>query len=239
MSKRLICSCGYELSFPTQFCLSCGKRNAFACGVYVNESFLHSIFIGEVEETIKLKRYEDSVRNTYEILADKIYERRLEEIYVSAFNEVLLDEAFSELEKSYFPFRLYRTDIFDSFEEFSRRLRLRIKVERELPKVDARAEEKIGGSHSTIIGGRDGYNLILRLAASPYVKKVVPGVIEVGSGVGGGVRMKLTRSDNKGNLRALLIDGNTVQQVHVITTARNKEEGEEILKMLSSVLKFS
>ncbi len=66
------------------------------------------------------------------------------------------------------------------------------------------------------------------------MKKVVPGVIEGNAtSIGGGVKLKLTRSDERGNVRALLIDGSSVQQVYVITTASSREEGEEVLRLLS------
>ena len=77
---------------------------------------------------------------------------------------------------------------------------------------------------------------MLRLASSPYVKKIVPGVIENAGVGGGGVRLKLTRCDARGNIRALLIDGASVQQVYIITTAGSREQGEEILKELRGLV---
>jgi len=111
-----------------------------------------------------------------------------------------------------------------------------VRIKKSLKKVNTKAEKKVHGSHSTIIGGREGMKLVYKLASSEYVKKIVPGVIENKGTVSGGIRLKVTRSDEKGNIKALLIDGATVQKLHVITTASNKEEGEEILKILRSLI---
>ncbi|MET1124807.1 MAG: DUF2103 domain-containing protein [Archaeoglobaceae archaeon] len=235
MPKRLRCECGFELESATQYCLNCGKRNAFFCGVFVEDSDVSVAFFGEELEVLKFRRYEDSIRNLYEVVAERIYERRVEDIYVSASRGELIDEAFGELSNTFFVANVYRTDTFATPSEFFERLS-RLLVVRKLREFHAPPEEKIQGSHSTVIGGREGYELLLKLAASPYVKKVVPGVIEVGGG-GGGVRLKLTRCDERGNIKALLIEGSTVQRIHVITTAGSKEEGEEVLKILSGKVK--
>ncbi len=239
MSERLKCDCGFELLFPTQFCLNCGKKHAIACGVYVSRKKLYILFVGlDREEILSLKRYEEreSLVNLYEVAAERMYERRIEEVMISGENDELISEAFEMLKNGFYPFKLARTDVFPDQNEFFSRFIVHIRIKSKFRRVELSPEEKIQGSHSTIIGEREGYALILRLASSPYVKKVVPGVIESsGSASGGGVRLKITRCDDRGNIRALLIDGATVQQIHVITTASNKEEGEEILKMLKKI----
>ncbi|MCS7122048.1 MAG: DUF2103 domain-containing protein [Archaeoglobaceae archaeon] len=232
MLKRLICQCGFELSSPTHFCLNCGKKNAYACGIFVLNDEVFVKFFGEICETLTFKRYEDSAKILYGVLADKIYERRVEDVYVSSNSEALIHEIKNELENS-FPFNVIATDLFESREVFFERLEKRLKVLRKLETVNIRPENKIMGHHSTIIGGKDGYRLVLKIAENPYVKKVVPGVIEAGKSSRGGVRIKLTRCDENGNIRALLVEGSTVQQLFVITTASCKEEGEEILKTIS------
>ena len=128
-----------------------------------------------------------------------------------------------------------RTDVFSNEQEFFFELEKFVRIKSKLKTVNIPPEKKIQGSHSTIIGEREGYTLILRLATSPYVKKIVPGVIENKGTASGGVRLKLTRCDEKGNIKALLINGAAVQQLHIITTASNKEEGEQILKMLKAL----
>ena len=97
-------------------------------------------------------------------------------------------------------------------------------------------KHKIRGSHSTIIGGSEGKDLLSKLAGSPYVKKIIPGVIENKGTSKGSVRLKITRCDRNGNVRALLIHGGTVQQVYIITNAKNREEGEILVEKLRSLL---
>jgi hypothetical protein len=148
----------------------------------------------------------------------------------------MIDEACEHIRNFLFPFRVIQTDEFDSESDFFHELERFVKTKSSLKVITFPPEKKIHGSHSTIIGGREGYSLVLKLASSPYVKKVIPGVIENKNTKGGGVKLKMTRCDDRGNVRALLIDGATVQQLHVITTASSKEEGEEILKILKAII---
>ncbi len=236
MLQRLICDCGAELSSEAAFCLNCGRRHAVGCGVYISEGRVFVRIFGEKGfEGFSIKRYDEdvSIRNLYEILAERVHSYRVEEIVVSGESRELIEEGREGLKSTLYPYEVSISDVFDSPHAFFERLEKVLRLKKELKAVDLPPEEKIHGSHSTIIGGREGYRLILALAKSQYVKKVVPGVIEGNAtSIGGGVKLKLTRSDEKGNLRALLIDGSSVQQFHVITTATNKEEGEEVLKLL-------
>ena len=234
-------NCRSELPSPTSYCLVCGERNAIGCGLYVGEDKVYLLFIGYLEnETIPFRVYdeEESLRNLYEIIAERIHERRVEEVYISGKSPEMIERA-SELLRKYALTQLSisTTDPFSSPSEFERSLERHLKAVKELRKVFMRPEEKIQGAHSTIIGGREGMRYVRMIASSEYVKKVIPGVIEAkGSATGGGVRFKLTRCDERGNIRGLLIDGATVQEIHIVTTARNKEEGEEILRILRGIL---
>jgi len=105
-----------------------------------------------------------------------------------------------------------------------------------IPKSNIDPKRKIKGSHSTIIGGRDGREMLRKIAESEYVKKIIPGVIENKGTSKGSVRVKLTRCDRNGNIRALLIHGGTVQQIHVITTARSEKEGKLLIEKLKALL---
>ncbi len=233
--------CYSELPSPTSYCLVCGEKNAIGCGLYVDEGKVYLIFIGHSgNEVITYKVYEEeeSIRNLYELIAERIHERRVEEVYVSGRDRSKIETA-SEMVKTYSlsPLSISITDPFQTPSEFEESLTRHLKAVRELKRVRMRPEDKIQGAHSTIIGGREGMRFIRIIASSEYVKKVIPGVIEAkGSAVGGGVRFKLTRCDERGNIRGLLIDGATVQEIHIVTTARNKEEGEEILRMLKGML---
>jgi hypothetical protein len=241
MLQRLICECGAELNSKAAFCLSCGKKHAVGCGVYISESRVFVRVFGEDGfEEFSIKRYDEevSIRNLYEVLAERIYSYRVEEVVVSGENEELMEEGLEGLRNALYPFEVSVSDAFEEPKSFFERLERVLRLEKELKTVKMPPEDKIHGSHSTIIGGREGYKLILSLAKSPYVKKVVPGVIEGNAtSIGGGVKLKLTRSDERGNVRALLIDGSSVQQVHVITTASNKDEGEEVLRLLKAYVR--
>ncbi len=234
-------NCFAELPSPTAYCLHCGSKNAIGSGLFVNGRSVHLFFIGKHTEealTFKLYEEEESVRNTFEIIAERIHERRVDEIYVSGVSEDLIEKASEMLKRvALSPISIYITDPFRSAEEFFKHLVEHLRTVKELRKVDMKPEDKVHGAHSTIIGGRDGLKFIHKIASSEYVKKIVPGVIEAkGSAIGGGVRFKLTRCDDRGNIRGLLIDGATVQEIHIVTTARNKEEGEIILRILRGLI---
>jgi len=107
-----------------------------------------------------------------------------------------------------------------------------------LPTVDEPPERKLGGSHSTIIGGRRGKELILRVASIPYIKRVIPGRIGAkGTRGGGGVRLKVTRSDEHGNLKLLLSEGAATQEIFLVTTARNAREGNLVARLVERVIR--
>ncbi|MBO8182698.1 MAG: DUF2103 domain-containing protein [Archaeoglobus sp.] len=94
---------------------------------------------------------------------------------------------------------------------------------------------KFGGDHSTIIGGRKGRKIVLEISRSELVKKVVPGIIKVGMSPGG-FKAKFLRPDERGNLRLLLREGSTVQEVFIVTKASNSLEGLEIARELEKIL---
>jgi hypothetical protein len=96
---------------------------------------------------------------------------------------------------------------------------------------------KIGGMHSTLIGGRTGKRAIQTVAGHPHVKKVVPGPIDAGgNGSRGGLRAKATRADENGNVRLLVRDGSSVQENRVVTTARDRGTGERVRDDLNDAL---
>ncbi len=231
------CECGAELKSPTSYCLACGRVHALACGVYVGEG-VYLVTVGKVVETNSFKIYdeEESIRNIFELIAERIHEKRVKEVYVCGKDEGKVRFGFENVRRySLSDLRIYSTQPM-GFEEFVSRLRDFVSKKNELRKVDIPPEEKIQGSHTTVIGGRQGREYLYRVACCEYVKKVVPGVITGGaSSLGGGVRFKVTRCDDKGNIRALLIDGSSVQEIHIVTTAKDKEQGEIVLKILKSV----
>ncbi|WMW24578.1 DUF2103 domain-containing protein [Methanolobus sediminis] len=99
-------------------------------------------------------------------------------------------------------------------------------------------ECKLGGSHTTIIGGRAGKKIVSMLSQHPSVKKVIPSVIAVkGKGNSGGkLTAKIQRPDDRGNLRLLLSHGTSFQELRIVTNVGSFEEGEDIMKELNSLL---
>ncbi len=238
-------SCGAKLEYPSQFCLHCGNRNADACLVYFGEK-VHLIFFTSFEkvfveeQSFTVYPEQESIRNVFELISERIHWRRMEEVIVSGKDsfkanlcaELVVKYGLSDLKI----LNAGKRELKEIVEEVKRSLL----VEKKLSKVNIKPDDKIGGAHSTIIGGREGRKLLYEVAKCEYVKKIVPGVIEGrGASTGGGVRLKLTRSDEKGNIRAILIDGTSVQKVLVITTASNREEGEFIRKLVAGKLEKS
>jgi len=75
------------------------------------------------------------------------------------------------------------------------------------------------------------------VAGHPNVKKVIPGPIDAGgSGSRTGVRAKVTRADDNGNLRLLVRDGSSVQENRVVTTAMDRDTGERVRTDLNEAL---
>ncbi|HET7322793.1 MAG TPA: DUF2103 domain-containing protein, partial [Halococcus sp.] len=75
------------------------------------------------------------------------------------------------------------------------------------------------------------------VADHPHVKKVIPGPIESGGrGSRTGVRAKATRADANGNIRVLVRDGSSVQEVRVVTTAADRSQGERVREDLNRAL---
>ncbi|MFC4358653.1 DUF2103 domain-containing protein [Halobium salinum] len=109
--------------------------------------------------------------------------------------------------------------------------------QRSLEVVETPPREKLGGTHSTLIGDRDGLRAIGVVADHPHVKKVVPGPIDAGGkGSRTGLRAKVTRADGNGNVRLLLRDGSSVQENRVVTTAFDRETGEWVREDLNEAL---
>jgi hypothetical protein len=95
--------------------------------------------------------------------------------------------------------------------------------------VEASVAEKLGGAHSTLIGGRTGRQALEVVAGHPHVKKIIPGPIDAGgSGSQAGLHAKATRADENGNVRLLVRDGSSVQENRVVTTASDRKLGEHV-----------
>jgi hypothetical protein len=97
---------------------------------------------------------------------------------------------------------------------------------------------KLGGSHTTIIGGRGGKKVVSLVSQHPSVKKIIPSVIAVkGKGNSGGkLTARAQRPDDRGNIRLLLSRGTSFQELRIVTNVGSFEEGEHVMKELNSLL---
>ncbi|NGM69923.1 DUF2103 domain-containing protein [Natronolimnobius sp. AArcel1] len=166
------------------------------------------------------------LRNFAGLIGDEIRRKRPDEVYAGGDRTVI---------------RAVRDDIHHSFYRVDDDEPVQAVLERRstraLDVVDTPPVEKIGGSHTTLIGGRTGMRAIRAVAGHPHVKKVIPGPIDAGGkGSQSGMRAKVTRADNGGNVRMLLRDGSSVQENRIVTTARDREMGERIRDDLNDVL---
>ncbi|MEF8821510.1 MAG: DUF2103 domain-containing protein [Halovenus sp.] len=159
-------------------------------------------------------------------LADEVRRKRPEEVYATGDREVL------QAVRAQLHYSFYRIDAEDPIEYVLER-----QGETALEVVEASVAEKLGGTHSTLIGGRTGREALEVVADHPHVKKIIPGPIDAGgSGSRTGLRAKVTRADNKGNVRLLVRDGSSVQENRVVTTASDRELGERVREDINEAL---
>jgi hypothetical protein len=227
--------CGSELTRPGEYCLVCHTANAdgVVLDIARERVELTAIRCEEVLGTTTVttspetgEREVVELRNFAGRVADELQRRRPEAVY-AAGDRAVLDEIRSQV---HFPF--YRVEDEDPVGSA-----LASRGEPDLEVVDLPTREKIGGSHSTLIGGRDGLRVIETVAGHPNVKKVIPGPIDAGgSGSRSGLRAKATRAGADGNLRLLVRDGSSVQENRVVTTAPDRETGERIREDVNEVL---
>jgi len=222
--------CGTRLDRPGDYCLVCRSANADTVVLELDrdrarvtslcdEDVLSAREVTTTPEEGETERKE--LRNFTGQVADEVRRKRPEEVYATGNREVLRGV------REQLRYQFYRIDAGTGDGP------VEAVVERRgqpaLETVDEPVDEKIGGRHSTLIGGRDGRRAVRTVAGHPHVKKVVPGPIDA-SGVGSqsGVRAKATRADRNGNVRLLVRDGSSVQENRIVTTARDTETGERV-----------
>jgi hypothetical protein len=227
-------SCGSEIERPGDYCLVCDSGNAEAVVVELDRDRAEVTALDDDEAlgtttvtTVPEDGEERSVelRNFAGLIADEVRRKRPGEVYATGDREVL------HALRGQIHHDLYRVPGEDP-------VGAAIDGGSEpLETVERPPGEKIGGSHSTLIGGRNGRNAILTAAGHPHVKKVIPGPINAGGkGSDAGLRAKATRPDGNGNVRLLLRDGSSVQENRVVTTARDRETGERVRADLNDAL---
>jgi hypothetical protein len=227
-------TCGSRIERPGDYCLVCRSPNAESVVVDLGRERASVTAIGEGEAlgtttvtTVPEEGEERPVelRNFAGKVADEVRRKRPEAVYAAGDREVL-DALRAQIHHD-----LYRVPAEDPVGAALDGGTAPLET------VEAPPGEKIGGSHSTLIGKRAGRRAILTAADHPHVKKVIPGPIDAGgSGTDRGVRAKATRPDGNGNVRLLLRDGSSVQENRVVTTARDRETGERVRADLNEAL---
>ncbi|SFB74873.1 hypothetical protein SAMN05444422_101700 [Halobiforma haloterrestris] len=231
--------CASPLEKPGDFCLVCRETNTEAVVLeaardratltMLADEDCEEPVLGKTTITTMPEEGDNEVvelRNFAGLIGDEIRRKRPEEVYAGGDRAVIR----AVREDIHHPF--YRVDDDDPVQAVRDR-----RGNRALDVVDTPPAEKIGGSHSTLIGGRTGMQAIQAVAGHPHVKKVIPGPIDAGGkGSQSGMRAKVTRADDGGNVRMLLRDGSSVQENRVVTTARDREMGERIREDLNDVL---
>ncbi|WEL24935.1 DUF2103 domain-containing protein [Haloferax volcanii] len=229
--------CGNPLEKPGDYCLTCNTANCDAVvAVFAADratlTFLDDEdVLGETTVTTIPESDDETkvvqLRNFAGLVADEIRRKRPETVY-AAGERAPLRETRAQLHHEF-----YRVSDDDPVQRV-----LDTRGERTLEVVDIPPAEKLGGSHSTLIGGRRGRRAIGVVAGHPHVKKVIPGPIDAGgTGSRTGLRAKVTRADGNGNVRLLLRDGSSVQENRIVTTAMNRETGERVRNDLNEALR--
>jgi hypothetical protein len=233
--------CASPLERPGDYCLVCRTPNADAVVLELDRDHATLTMVDDEEvvgktdvSTTPEEGGEAGVvelRNFAGRVADEVRRKRPEEVYAAGDREVLR-AARDQLHHSFYRVGDGGDEAEDPVEAVLAR-----RNDRALEVVEASPAEKLGGSHSTLIGDRAGRTAIQTVAGHPHVKKIIPGPIDAGgSGSRTGVRAKATRADENGNVRLLLRDGSSVQENRVVTTAMDRERGERVRADLNDAL---
>ena len=228
--------CGTPLDKPGDYCLTCDTTNCD--GVVVEAARDRATLtmrdeeavVGETTVTTVPEDGEQvrtvQLRNFAGLVADEIRRKRPESVYAAGDREVIREV------RAQLHYEFYRVREDDPVAAV-----IESRGERTLEVVETPPREKLGGRHTTLIGGRTGRTAISTVAEHPHVKKIVPGPIDAGGkGSQSGLRAKVTRADDNGNVRLLLRDGSSVQENRVVTTAMDRETGERIRQDLNEAL---
>jgi hypothetical protein len=228
--------CASPLDRPGDYCLVCrtpntdtvvlelGRDRATVTALFEEERLGSHV----VTTTPETEGQEASAELRYFAgqIADELRRKRPEEVYATGDRDVL------QAVRARVHYTFYRIRDENPVEYVREQM-----GETALEVVEASVAEKLGGAHSTLIGGRSGRNVLEVVAEHPNVKKIIPGPIDAGgSGSRTGVRAKATRADQSGNVRLLIRDGSSVQENRVVTTAGDRELGERVRADLNDAL---
>ncbi|MFW6316861.1 MAG: DUF2103 domain-containing protein [Halorubrum sp.] len=254
--------CGTPLRKPGDYCLTCNTANADAVVVEFAEDRARLTMLDEddvVGETTVTTRPESDeqlteiqLRNFAGRVADEIRRKRPDTVYAAGAREPLR-ETRAQVHHEFYRVPDARADPNESRGDGDGTAGgaprdsgvspvvswvLDRRGDRALEVVETPPREKIGGSHSTLIGDRKGRKAVSTVAHHPHVKKIVPGPIDAGgTGSRTGLRAKATRAGTNGNVRLLLRDGSSVQENRIVTTAMDRETGERVREDLNEALR--
>ncbi|MBP1921341.1 hypothetical protein J2751_000330 [Halorubrum alkaliphilum] len=247
--------CGTPLDKPGDYCLTCHTANSNAVVVEFDPDRAELTMldeddvVGHTAITTRPERDEDlthiQLRNFAGRVADEIRRKRPETVYAAGARDPLRET------RAQIHHEFYRVPDADPTDESGESGRdghpaesdvvawvLDRRGDRALEVVETPPREKIGGSHSTLIGDRKGRKAVQTVASHPHVKKIVPGPIDAGgTGSRTGLRAKATRAGTNGNVRLLLRDGSSVQENRIVTTAMDRETGERVREDLNEALR--
>ena len=189
--------CGSRLERPGDYCLVCRTGNADAVVLELSRdrarvtTLVDDGVVGAREVTTTPEDGDEAgvveLRNFAGLVADEVRRKRPEAVYATGDREVL------RVVRSQLHHQFYRIEDDDPVAAAIER-----RGDAPLTVVDAAPEEKVGGSHSTLVGGRDGQRAVYTVAGHPHVKKVVPGPIDAGgSGSPSPGRPTATRSEER------------------------------------------
>ena len=235
--------CGTPLEKPGDYCLTCNTANSDAVVVLFEPDRAELTILDEDEvigRTTVTTRPETAeqltevqLRNFAGRVADEIRRKRPETVYAAGERDPLR-ETRAQIHHEFYRVPADGTDGDGDVVGWV----LDRRGDRALAVVETPPREKIGGSHSTLIGDRKGRTAISTVAQHPHVKKIVPGPIDAGgTGSRTGLRAKATRAGTNGNVRLLLRDGSSVQENRIITTAMDRETGERVRDDLNEALR--
>lgn len=232
----MVCrQCGSPLERPGDYCLVCRSPNADTVVLELgrdrarvtalsDEDVVAAREITTTPETGENEPVE--LRNFAGLIADDVRRKRPEEVYATGDRSVLTAV------RTQLHYPLYRIRGEDAVESV-----IEHRGKPALDVVTASLSEKLGGSHTTLIGGRSGREAVETIAEHPHVKKIVPGPIDASGGSSqSGVRAKATRADDNGNVRLLVRDGSSVQENRIVTTAYDRDTGERVREDLNEAL---
>lgn len=244
--------CGSPLDRPGDYCLVCDTANCdgVVAAVARDRTTLTMLdgesVVGETTVTTVPDDGEETgvveLRNYAGRIADEIHRKRPDAVYAAALDgddpagggRTVANDARDVLREA-------RAQVHHEFYRVADDDPVAAVVDRRgnraLEVVETPPREKIGGTHSTLIGGRKGRRAVGVVADHPHVKKIVPGPIDAGgTGSQSGLRAKATRADGNGNVRLLLRDGSSVQENRVVTTASDRATGERVRADLADAL---